>query len=273
VPDAIIESAYTGRRLIAVVGSSDLPATNDVVLALGQELAAEGLSTLIVEGDMSNPVLAGRLSIRSKAGLTDVLSGGQPLEKTLRASSTDGLILLPAGRQVDRPAALVADDNVQRTLSVSATDVVLVTLPPSMSTVDRDAIASQLHGVVLMVRDGHLRDRQVSSALQDLGALNNILIAVGLVDIVPTPELSYRPNSRRPASKAPAPVAAPVEDDYESEPERQPDVEADLEPDLVEPDPVEPDALDLASFDEELSANGHYEHAEGTSTDESLPHY
>ena len=52
VPDAIITSALEGHRLIAVVGSGDLPATNDVTLALAQELADQGLSTLVVEGDM-----------------------------------------------------------------------------------------------------------------------------------------------------------------------------------------------------------------------------
>ena len=104
VPDAIITSALEGHRLIAVVGSGDLPATNDVSLALGQELAEQGLSTLVVEGDMSRPTMATRLGIRSQAGLTDVLSGGSSLERTLRQTTVNGLNVLPsrAGRRSAR---------------------------------------------------------------------------------------------------------------------------------------------------------------------------
>jgi capsular polysaccharide biosynthesis protein len=259
VPDAIITSALEGHRLIAIVGAGDLPATNDVTLALAQELADQGLSTLVVEGDMSHPTMASRLSIRSQAGLTDVLAGGSTLERTLRQTTVNGLNVLPSGRPVDRPDVLIGVDNIQRVLSTSSTDIVLVTLPPSMRPVERDAIAGQLHGVVLMVRDGRMRDRQVRSAVQDLGPLNNILLAVGLVDIVPNPELEVvgRRSPRRSsaaAKEAPRPVL-PRED-------------AVAEP----PAPVEPElSQDEQPQDEQPSANGHYEHVEDASFDESLP--
>jgi Mrp family chromosome partitioning ATPase len=273
VPDAVINSALEGHRLIAIVGSGDLPATNDVTLMLGQELAGQGLSTLVVEGDMSHPTMASRLAIRSQAGLTDVLSGGSSLERTVRQTTVSGLNVLPSGRAVDRPDVLIGVDNVQRILSTSSTDIVLVTLPPSMRPADRDAIAGQLHGVVLMVRDGRMRDRQVRSALQDLGHLNNILMAVGLVDIVPNPELEIvgrrSPRRSAAAAKEPPRPAALVDDEPVAEapapvaPDPEPEAEAAVEP-VVEPAPE-------SSYDDEHSANGHYERVDDASFDESLP--
>ncbi len=267
VPDAVIASALEGHRLIAVVGAGDLPATNDVALALGQELADQGLSTLVVEGDMSHPTMASRLSIRSQAGLTDVLAGGSSLERTLRQTTINGLNVLPAGRPVDRPDVLIGVDNVQRVLSSSSTDVVLVTLPPSMRPVERDAIAAQLHGVVLMVRDGRMRDRQVRSAMQELGPLNNILLAVGLVDIVPNPELEVvtRRSPRRSSPPKETPLPVPGAEEVAAEPSvvAEPPVTAEVPAEPSEPSP---------SADEEPSANGHYERVEDAPFDESLPH-
>jgi Mrp family chromosome partitioning ATPase len=189
LPNALKVSVEEGHRLIGVVGSSDVPATNDVTLAMAQEMAAEGYSVLVVEGDMSHPTLASRLSIRSQAGLTDVLSGGASVERTLRQTTVPGLQILPAGRSVERPDVLIGVDNVQRVLSVSSHDIVIVSLPPSMLPTERDAIASQLHGIVLVVRDGRMRSRQVNAALADIDDLHNILVAIGLVTVVPSPDI------------------------------------------------------------------------------------
>jgi Mrp family chromosome partitioning ATPase len=189
LPTALKVSMEEGHRLIGVVGSTDVPATNDVTLAIAQEMASEGLSVLVVEGDMSHPTLASRLSIRSQAGLTDVLSGGASVERTLRQTTVPGLQILPAGRSVERPDVLIGVDNVQHVLSVSAHDLVIVSLPPSMARAERDAIASQLHGIVLVVRDGRMRSRQVNAALADVDDLHNILVAIGLVTVVPSPEI------------------------------------------------------------------------------------
>jgi Mrp family chromosome partitioning ATPase len=212
----IMRQADSGRRLFAIAGSSDLSGTNEVTLAVAEALATGGLNTLVVEGDMTTPVLAAQLGIRAKVGLTDVLSGATSLAKALRPLSVDGLKLLTAGRQLPRPGALLAGDNMQRKLAASSAHVVLVSLPPSMPEADREEICRQLDAIVLMVRDGNLRDEQISSALLELGSLNNRLVAVGLVDQVPSVDVSYRaPRSTSPASPKTPPTAAALADDDE----------------------------------------------------------
>src|SRR5262249_25623814 len=161
LPDLVLGSVAEGHRLIAVIGAGDFPATNEVTLALGEELALCGHATLVVEGDMSHPLLASRLAVRSQAGLTDVLAGGATLERTQRQTTVPGLFVLPAGRAVERSDVLVGVDNIQHTLSSSSCEVVLVSLPPSMTPDDRHRIASQMHAVVSVVRDGRMRARQV----------------------------------------------------------------------------------------------------------------
>jgi Mrp family chromosome partitioning ATPase/capsular polysaccharide biosynthesis protein len=263
LPDLMLQSVDEGHRLIAVVGSGDFPATNDVAIALGQELAASGRSTLVVEGDMAHPSLASRLGVRSQVGLTDVLAGGAPLERTQRQTSVADLFVLPAGRAVERPDVLVGVDNVQHALAASSCDIVLVSLPPSMSEDDRHRIAAQMHAVVSIVRDGRMRARQVRSALAELGELHHILIGVGLVDVLPSPDVEVVRRTERTGAKkssaAPAvptppgeptsngngsgvPAAAPAAEEPAPEPEPEPDVGPEPEPTHDEMAEAEPEA-------------------------------
>ncbi|HEY1281517.1 MAG TPA: hypothetical protein VGF22_17695 [Acidimicrobiales bacterium] len=263
LPDLMLQSVDEGHRLIAVVGSGDFPATNDVAIALGQELAASGRSTLVVEGDMAHPSLASRLGVRSQVGLTDVLAGGAPLERTQRQTSVADLFVLPAGRAVERPDVLVGVDNVQHALAASSCDIVLVSLPPSMSEDDRHRIAAQMHAVVSIVRDGRMRARQVRSALAELGELHHILIGVGLVDVLPSPDVEVVRRTERAGAKkssaAPAvptppgeptsngngsgvPAAAPAAEEPAPEPEPEPDVGPEPEPTHDEMAEAEPEA-------------------------------
>jgi len=129
-----------------------------------------------------------------------------------------------------------------------------------MSEEDRHRIAGQLHAVVSIVRDGRMRARQVRSALAELGELHHILIGVGLVDVLPSPDVEVvrradragakkssnaaavstptaEPTSNGNGSGAPAP--APVAEEPAPEPEPEPDVRPG--PELVQDEVVEPE--------------------------------
>jgi Mrp family chromosome partitioning ATPase len=278
LPDALLTTVAEGHRLIAVVGSSDLAATNDVTLALGQELAARGFSTLVVEGDMSHPTLATRLSIRSQAGLTDVLSGGATVERTQRQTSIVGLQVLPSGRAVERPDVLIGVDNVQRVLSTSSSDIVVVSLPPSMSPADRDALASQLHSVVVVVRDGRMRSRQVKAALSELEALHNTLVAVGLVDVVPNPEIEIigrkaDRSPRRTATSEPAPIR-PSRAAANAAAQEASDASSFSPPETARADRAlgpGPDPAPASVFASGGEGNGHRERADDAPAGDSMP--
>jgi Mrp family chromosome partitioning ATPase len=208
LPNTILEQIENGRRLFAVTGAAEVSGTNEVTLAVAQVLAAAGENTIVVEGDMTAPVLAKHFGIKAKVGLTDVLSGGTTLSKALRPLSKDGLALLPAGLPVGRPGPLLAAGNLRRSLTTSTAPVVLVSLPPSTPAAVRDEIARQLDAVVLVVADGHRREERAAIALQDLGALESRVVAVGRVDGVPAIELTYRPAKRSGASSPKAPPTA-----------------------------------------------------------------
>ncbi len=199
--DLVLDSVNEGHRLIGVLGSGEFPATNDATLWLGQQLALSGHATLVVEGDMTHPTMGPRLSLRSQVGLTDVLAGGGSTDQKQRQTTVPGLFVLPAGRAVDRADVLVGVDNVQHALSASSCEIVLVSLPPSMAPEDRQRIAGQLHALVTVVRDGRMRARQVRGALAELGDLHNILVGMGLVDVLPSPEIKVITQPQRGSSK------------------------------------------------------------------------
>jgi len=73
-----------------------------LVLTLARVLARRPGRTLIVEGDLSGPMLARSLGFRPEVGLEDVVEDGQALGEALIEAPDDGLWMLPLRAPVTR---------------------------------------------------------------------------------------------------------------------------------------------------------------------------
>ena len=74
-----------------------------LVLCLSRALARRPGRTLIVDGDLTGPMLARSLGLRPRVGLEDVAESGFPAAEALVESQDDNLTVLPLRGPVDRP--------------------------------------------------------------------------------------------------------------------------------------------------------------------------
>lgn len=74
-----------------------------LVLTLARALARRPLKTLLVDADLSGPMLARSLGIRPIVGLDDVVEDGQALGEALIESPDERLWILPMRSAVSRP--------------------------------------------------------------------------------------------------------------------------------------------------------------------------
>ncbi|MDR3619632.1 MAG: CpsD/CapB family tyrosine-protein kinase [Paludisphaera borealis] len=74
-----------------------------LVLTLARVLARRPLKTLLVDADLSGPMLARSLGVRPLVGLDDVVEDGQALNEALIESPDERLWLLPMRSAVSRP--------------------------------------------------------------------------------------------------------------------------------------------------------------------------
>ncbi len=74
-----------------------------LILALARALARHPIKTLLVDADLSGPMLGGALGVRPEVGLDDVVEDGRALTDALIEAPADRLWLLPMRSAVSRP--------------------------------------------------------------------------------------------------------------------------------------------------------------------------
>jgi polysaccharide biosynthesis transport protein len=142
---------FTALNLAAALGTTDGP-------------------TLLIEGDLRRPRLSKLLEVGKVQGLAEVLAGLCTLEEAVMETPFPGLNLLPCGTSPPSPADLLARGHVERVLEAARERyaTVLIDSPPVLGIADTSLFAPHSDGVVMVVRVGHSRRRDVEAALYQL---------------------------------------------------------------------------------------------------------
>lgn len=92
---AIIAASEGGRSLIGVAGLSEGVGATTLALCLARLATQAGKTTVLVDGNFTDPCLATRLGLEVDSGWEQVLSGATPLASSVIHSEGDALALLP----------------------------------------------------------------------------------------------------------------------------------------------------------------------------------
>ncbi len=116
--DALVE-ARARRNLKALLFTSCHRAEGrtTLVLALARALARRPVRAVLVDADLSGPMLARQLGLRPEFGLDDVIEGDRALADALIEAPDDHLTILPLRAPVVRPREAMAGPAWSRTLS------------------------------------------------------------------------------------------------------------------------------------------------------------
>jgi Mrp family chromosome partitioning ATPase len=79
-----------------------------LILTLARALARRAGRTLVVDGDLSGPMLARQLGLKPRLGLEDVVLAGAPAGEAIVSSAQEGVAVLPLRAAVARPREFVA---------------------------------------------------------------------------------------------------------------------------------------------------------------------
>jgi chromosome partitioning protein len=163
--------------------------------ALAGALAASGLRVLVVDADPQGGVGA-VLGVPDPTPPTlyEVLTGRVPVTRAVVTTTTEGLFLLPATRDLAasdlelprRPGWRRALADVLDTVPAGAADVILIDTPPGLGVLPVVALGAGTH-VLLVTELEHLSVRAVGDGLE---TIRQMLVSAGvapeLVGIVPT---------------------------------------------------------------------------------------
>jgi len=107
--DAVIEARDRQRRKVILFSSCHrAEGRTTLVLTLARALARRPGRTLLVDGDLTGPMLARLLGLRPRVGLDDVVERELALADALVEAPDDNLVILPLRAPVARPRDFLA---------------------------------------------------------------------------------------------------------------------------------------------------------------------
>ncbi len=187
------------RKVILVTSAGPGEGKSTLVSNLGIVTAQSGLRTVLVSSDLRRPQLGKLFDLPKEFGLSEVLRGDLPLDRSLRGLSDfilgkfgydetiknpylANLFLITSGRLPDNPAELLGSANMKSTLEKlrSQFDFVLVDAPPILPVADSLLLAPNVDGVILLYEVGRISRAALARAKAQLDSVGARLLGVVL---------------------------------------------------------------------------------------------
>lgn len=190
-----LERVRAVRPLKLVGFTSALSGEGKTITAVNTALAAAAANpdrkVLLIDCDLRRPKVHEYLGLRSQPGLTDVLRSECEVGQAVRRFASTRLAVLPAGAAVEDAADLLHSARMRQLLQLCGEhfDEIYIDAPPCLPFADANILASQCHGVVMVVKAGATSSRRVAQALSHLGDAPVLGCVLNGVDVA---ELAYR---------------------------------------------------------------------------------
>jgi capsular exopolysaccharide synthesis family protein len=146
---------------------------------LGIIMAKANIKTILVDADLSHPVLHDVFNVKFKSGLADLINSPVTgIQDCLKKTSIDNLQIITGGEtSQDQTERLSAEriSEILKTLQDQA-EIIIIDSPPVLLTADAAILSNRADGVIVVVRAGKSKRKAVRQALIDLQEANaNIL--------------------------------------------------------------------------------------------------
>ena len=154
-------SPHEGKSFVAAnLAVSIAQSIDEYVLLMDCDLRSPTIHTFFGYGD-------------KEQGLSDYLTNSIPLSSVLKKASVNKLTILTAGRIPSNPSELLSSDQMRRLLhevKLRYNDrYVIIDTPPPYMTSETNAIARFVDGIILVIRQGKTRTKEVADILDIYG--------------------------------------------------------------------------------------------------------
>jgi len=166
----------------ALQGEGKTMTSTNLAIALAQT----GRRTLLIDGDLRRPRVAGQLGLDAAVGLTTVLVGNTDVKDAIQVHEDSGLHFLASGAKPPNPTEILQSrvtHDLIRELCDSY-DMVIIDGPPLLPVADAAVLATIADGVILVVHHGKTSRDAVSDAIKRLEQVGGRLFGLA-VNMIP----------------------------------------------------------------------------------------
>jgi capsular exopolysaccharide synthesis family protein len=142
-------------------------------LALSLAQNVDGKRALLIDADMRLPNLHHRFGFGDVPGLSEFLSGRQPLSSVLLKPFNRNLLLLPAGTPPPNPNELLSSSKMLNLLTEVHSRYddrhIIIDLPSPKLVPESEVIARRMDGVIVVARAGKSPEDEVRDIIERIG--------------------------------------------------------------------------------------------------------
>lgn len=156
-------------KTIGITSSIPHEGKSYTAINLSYAIAKEGHKTLLISADMRKPSIESTIGIKSKFGLSNILVG-ESGTGVIASGLNDNLFFLPAGIIPPNPSELLGKERMKDLIEEfeNEYEYVIVDLPPINVVADALVVGKILDGMILIVRHGLTRRKELIEALRKL---------------------------------------------------------------------------------------------------------
>ncbi len=182
VRTSILLSAL-GEPPRAIMVTSSMPQEGKTTTSINTALvlAQKGGKVLLVDADMRRPSVQKSLNLRTRHGLSSILSGASTFEQAVVVSAQlSNLHVLTAGPHPPQPSELLGSDVMKRFLASwrETYDHIVIDTPPVLSVTDAVLLSASVDGVLLVCRSAHTTKQALRRSREMLGRVNARVLGV-----------------------------------------------------------------------------------------------
>ena len=159
-------------QTVALTSTIPNEGKSTVALALAHAAGMTDMRVLVMEGDLRRRSLRATLGVHPQHGLHAVLTGKVALADAACPSGFDNVDFLDAEPGIPNPEAILGSKRYAELLAQAREmyDMIIVDTPPVGAFADAAMVASQVDGVILVVREKFTNKKDAQLAMSQLRA-------------------------------------------------------------------------------------------------------
>ena len=191
----LFSSAKQVPRAILITSSAAQEGKSTVSSNLAVTMAQGGGKTVILDCDMRRPRLNKIFNVGREPGMSNILVGETPWEKTVQPTWVENLDFIPSGPIPPNPAELLSSERMEALMAAlkGHYDRIIIDSPPITAVTDSVVLAreSVADGLVMVIKAGKMSREIIGSSIRQLQDMKARLLGVVLNDISFTKDQYY----------------------------------------------------------------------------------
>jgi capsular exopolysaccharide synthesis family protein len=191
-------------RIIMVTSPSSSEGKTTTAVNLAIALAQSGERTVLVDADLRRSKVAKSLGLEGAVGLTNVITRTATLADAVQTWQ-DGLLVLPAGSLPPNPSEIVGSQAMVNLLVDldDYADTIVIDAPPVLPVTDAAVLATQVEGVLIVLRAGKTQRALATEARRRLDGVNAKVVGCVLNGVKTSTSADYYAAYQPPPPKKP----------------------------------------------------------------------